>query len=53
MDPKLIDYLMKQMKLLIFIIYVQESKTGIKITFGIIYLLIVSLLLFLSISIIY
>ena len=32
------------MKPLVFIISVQENKTGIKITFAIIYLLIVSLL---------
>ncbi len=51
MDPKLINYLRQTGEAVGFYYGVQESKTGIKITFGIIYLLIVSLLLFLSIII--
>mgnify|MGYP001174802787 CR=1 FL=1 len=48
MDPKLINYLQQTGEAVSFYYSVQESKTGIKITFAIIYLLIVSLLLFLS-----
>ena len=51
MDPKLINYLRQTGEAVSFYYRVQESKTGIKITFAIIYLLIVSLLLFLSIII--
>ena len=51
MDPKLINYLRQTGEAVSFYYSVQESKTGIKITFAIIYLLIVSLLLFLSIII--
>jgi len=51
MDPKLINYIKETDKAVSFYYSVQESKTGIKITFAIIYLLIVSLLLFLSIII--
>ena len=49
MDPKLINYLKQTGEAVNFYYSVQESKTGIKITFAVIYLLIVSLLLFLSI----
>ena len=49
MDPKVINYLKQTAEAVTFYYSVQESKTGIKITFAIIYLLIVSLLLFLSI----
>ena len=49
MDPKVINYLKQTGEAVSFYYSVQESKTGIKITFAIIYLLIVSLLLFLSI----
>ena len=49
MDPKLINYLQQTGEAVSFYYSVQERKTGIKITFVIIYLLIVSLLLFLSI----
>ncbi len=49
MDPKLINYLKQTGEAVTFYYSVQESKTGIRITFVIIYLLIVSLLLFLSI----
>ena len=51
MDPKLINYLKQTSEAVTFYYSVQDSKTGIKITFGIIYLLVVSLLLFLSIII--
>ena len=51
MDPKLINYLKQTGEAVSFYYSVQESKTGIKITFAIIYLLIVFLLLFLSIII--
>ena len=51
MDPQLINYLKQTGEAVSFYYSVQESKTGIKITFVIIYLLIVSLLLFLSIII--
>ena len=49
MDPKLINDLTKADEAISFYYSVQESKTGIKITFAIIYLLIVSLFLFLSV----
>ena len=49
MDPKVINYLKQSGEAVSFYYSVQESKTGIKITFAVIYLLIVSLLLFLSI----
>ena len=45
----MINYLRQTGEAVSFYYSVQESKTGIKITFVIIYLLIVSLLLFLSI----
>jgi len=51
MDPKLINYLKETGEAVGFYYSVQESKTGIKITFAVIYLLVVSLLLFLSIII--
>ena len=51
MDPKLINYIKETDTAVSFYYSVQESKTGIKITFAVIYLLIVSLLLFLSIII--
>ena len=51
MDPKLINYLKQTGEAVSFYYSVQERRTGIKITFVIIYLLIVSLLLFLSIII--
>ena len=49
LDPKVINYLQQTGEAVSFYYNVRESKTGIKITFAIIYLLIVSLLLFLSI----
>ena len=51
MDPKVISYLQQTGDAVSFYFTVQESKTGIKITFGVIYLLVVTLFLFLSIII--
>ena len=51
MDPKLINYLTETGNAISFYYSVQDRKTGIKITFAIIYVLIVSLLLFLSVTI--
>ncbi len=51
MDPKLISYLQQTREAVSFYYVVQDRKTGIKITFAIIYVLIVSLLLFLSVTI--
>jgi len=51
MDPTLINYINETDNAVSFYYSVQENKTGIKITFAFIYLLIVSLLLFLSIII--
>ena len=51
MDPKLINYLQQTREAVSFYYVVQDRKTGIKITFAIIYVLIVSLLLFLSVVI--
>jgi len=51
LDPKVINYLRDTANLVSTYYNVQERKTGIKITFAIIYILIVSLLLFLSVII--
>ena len=51
MDPKIISYVKQTGDAVDFYYNIQESKTGIKISFAIIYLLVVSLLLFLSIII--
>ena len=51
MDPKVINYLKQTSEAVNFYYTVQNRKTGIKITFAIIYVLIVSLLLFLSVVI--
>ena len=51
MDPKVIKYLIDTDRAVSFYYSIQDSKTGIKITFAIIYTLIVSLLLFLSLII--
>ena len=51
MDPNVINYLKQTSEAVSFYYSVQDHKTGIKITFGIIYILIVSLLLFLSVII--
>ena len=51
MDPKIINYLKQSDQGVAFYYSVQDRKTGIKITFAIIYVLIVSLMLFLSLII--
>ena len=51
MDPKVINYLQETSEAVSFYYTVQDRKTGIKISFAIIYLIIVSLLLFLSVII--
>ena len=51
MDSKVINYLKETGQLVGIYYNIQDRKTGIKITFGIIYVLIVSLLLFLSVII--
>ena len=51
MDPKVINYLKQTGEAVSFYYSVQETKTGIKITFAVIYLLVVTLFLFLSIII--
>jgi len=51
LDPNIINYLKQTDQAVNFYYGVQNRKTGIKITFAIIYVLIVSLLLFLSIII--
>jgi len=49
MDPNVINYLKQTSEAISFYYSVQDRKTGIKITFAIVYVLIVSLLLFLSV----
>ena len=49
MDPSVINYLKQTGEAVSFYFSVQESKTGIKFTFVIIYLLVVTLFLFISI----
>ena len=51
MDPKVINYLKETGDAVSFYFTIQESKAGIKITFAIIYMLIVTLFLFLAIII--
>ena len=51
MDPKVIDHLEQTNQALGFYYTVRNQKTGIKISFAIIYLLIVTILLFLSVII--
>ena len=51
MDPKVIKYLIDTDRAISFYYSIQDRKTGIKITFAIIYILVVSLLLFLSLII--
>ncbi len=51
MDPKLIDYLKETNYAIGFYYTVRDQRTGIQISFAIIYVLIVSLLLFLSVVI--
>ena len=51
MDPQMINYIQQTEQAVSFYYNVRSSKTGIKVTFAIIYVLIVSLLLFLSVVI--
>jgi len=51
MEPRVINYLKQSSEAISFYYSVQNQKTGIKITFAVIYILIVSLLLFLSVTI--
>ena len=51
MDPKVINYLQDTEQAVNFYYTVENSRTGIKITFAMIYVVVVSLLLFLSIII--
>ena len=51
LDPKISKYLTQSSEALSFYYTVQEKRTGIKISFAIIYMIVVTLLLFLSISI--
>ncbi|MBA1337456.1 MAG: two-component system, NtrC family, nitrogen regulation sensor histidine kinase NtrY [Pelagibacterales bacterium] len=51
MDPNVTNYLNKAGEAVSFYYTVQDQKTGIKITFVVIYILLVSLLLFLSVNI--
>ena len=51
LDPKISKYLTQSRDALSFYYTVQEKRTGIKISFAIIYMIVVTLLLFLSISI--
>ena len=51
MDPNVTNYLNKAGEAVSFYYTVQDQKTGIKITFAVIYILLVSLLLFLSVNI--
>ena len=51
LDPRVINYLQQTNDAITFYYNVQNRKTGIKITFAVIYVLIVALLLFLSVTI--
>ncbi len=51
LDPKIINYLKETEQAINFYYSVQNKKTGIKITFALIYVIVVTLLLFLSITI--
>ena len=51
MDPNVINYLKQTSEAVSFYYTVRDSKTGIKITFAVIYVLIVSLLLFISVMV--
>ena len=51
LDPKISKYLTQSKDALSFYYTVQEKRTGIKISFAIIYIIVVTLLLFLSISV--
>ena len=51
LDPNVINYLKQTSDAVTFYYRIQERKTGIKITFAVIYIIVVSLLLFLSVVI--
>jgi len=51
LDPKIINYLKETEQAINFYYTVENKRTGIKITFALIYILVVTLLLFLSITI--
>ena len=51
LDPKIINYLKETEQAINFYYSVENKRAGIKITFGLIYVIIVTLLLFLSITI--
>ena len=51
LDPKIINYLKETEQAINFYYSVQNKRTGIKITFALIYIIVVTLLLFLSITI--
>ena len=51
LDPKIINYLKETEQAITFYYSVENKRTGIKITFALIYLIVVTLLLFLSITI--
>ena len=51
LDPKISKYLTQSKDAISFYYTVQEKRTGIKISFAIIYMIVVTLLLFLSISV--
>ena len=51
LDPKIINYLKETEQAINFYYTVENKQTGIKITFALIYILVVTLLLFLSITI--
>ncbi|MDC0477226.1 ATP-binding protein [Pelagibacteraceae bacterium] len=50
-DPEILRYLNETEKAVSFYYYVENSQTGIKVTFAIIYIIVVTLLLFLSTAI--
>ena len=51
LDPKIINYLKETERAISFYYSVENKRTGIKITFALIYLIVVTMLLFLSITI--
>jgi len=51
LDPKIINYLKETEQAINFYYSVENKRTGIKITFALIYVIVVTLLLFLSITI--
>ena len=51
LDPKIINYLKETERAVNFYYRVENKRTGIKITFSLIYVIVVTMLLFLSITI--